>query len=64
MGIRDRGEKYGWYAVTAHMEFPAVLVEHGFLSNVDEYDKLKDDGYQNVAAQSIVAAIESAFKTK
>ena len=47
LGIRDRGEKYGWYVVTTHMEFPAVLVEHGFLSNVAEYDKLKDDGYQN-----------------
>ena len=46
------------------MEFPAVLVEHGFLSNVSEYDKLKDDKYQNAAAQAIVAAIESAFKAK
>lgn len=64
LGIRDRGEKYGWYRVTTHMEFPAVLVEHGFLSNVSEYDKLKDDGYQNAAAQAIVAAIESAFKAK
>ena len=64
LGIRDRGEKYGWYAVTTHMEFPAVLVEHGFLSNVAEYDKLKDDGYQNAAAQAIVAAIESSFKSK
>ena len=64
LGIRDRGEKYGWYAVTTHMEFPAVLVEHGFLSNVAEYDKLKDDSYQNAAAQAIVNAIESAFKAK
>ena len=64
LGIRDRGEKYGWYAVTAHMEFPAVLVEHGFLSNVAEYDKLKDDSYQNAAAQAIVSAIEAAFKAK
>ena len=64
LGIRDRGEKYGWYYVTTHMEFPAVLVEHGFLSNVSEYDKLKDDGYQNAIAQSIVSAIETAFKAK
>lgn len=64
LGIKDRGEKYGWYRVTTHMEFPAVLVEHGFLSNVSEYDKLKDDSYQNAAAQAIVTAIESAFKAK
>ena len=64
LDIRDRGEKYGWYTVTTHMEFPAVLVEHGFLSNVAEYDKLKDDSYQNAISQAIVSAIESAFKAK
>ena len=64
MGIRDRGEKYGWYVVTTHMEFPAVLVEHGFLSNVAEYDKLKDDGYQNAIASAIVTAIEQAFTSR
>jgi len=64
LGIRDRGEKYGWYVVTTHMEFPAVLVEHGFLSNVSEYDKLKDDGYQNAIANAIAASIESAIKAK
>jgi len=46
------------------MEFPAVLVEHGFLSNVSEYDKLKDDGYQNAIANAIAASIESAIKAK
>jgi len=64
LGTRDRGEKYGWYQVTTHMEFPAVLVECGFLSNVSEYDKLKDDAYQNAMANAIAAAIEASFTAK
>ena len=64
MGTRDRGEKYGWYQVTTHMEFPAVLVECGFLSNVSEYDKVKDDAYQNAIANAIVNAIEASFAAK
>ena len=61
LGTRDRGEKYGWYKVTTHMEFPAILVECGFLSNVDEYDKLKNDDYQNAMAKAIADGIAAAF---
>lgn len=61
LGTKDRGEKYGWYKVTTHMEFPAILVECGFLSNVDEYDKLKNDDYQNAMAKAIADGIEAAF---
>jgi len=61
LGTRDRGEKYGWYTVTTHMEFPAILVECGFLSNVDEYDKLKDEDYQNAMAKAIADGIAAAF---
>lgn len=61
LGTRDRGEKYGWYKVTTHMEFPAILVECGFLSNVDEYDKLKNEDYQNSMAKAIADGIASAF---
>lgn len=64
LGTSDRGEKYGWYAVTTHMEFPAVLMECGFLSNVNEYDKLKDDSYQNAIANAIATSIEKAFTLK
>ena len=63
LGTRDRGEKYGWYKVTTHMEFPAVLVECGFLSNVDEYDKLKNEDYQNAMAKAIADGIEKAFNS-
>ena len=49
--------------MTTHMEFPAVLVECGFLSNVDEYDKLKNEDYQNAMAKAIADGIERAFNS-
>ncbi|MEG1801035.1 MAG: N-acetylmuramoyl-L-alanine amidase, partial [Oscillospiraceae bacterium] len=61
LGSRDRGEKYGLYKVTTHMEFPAILVEYGFLSNVAEYDKLKNPDYQNAMAQATANAIAAVF---
>ena len=63
LGTRDRGEKYGWYKVTTHMEFPAILLECGFLSNVDEYDKLKNEDYQNAMAKAIADGIAAAFNS-
>ena len=64
LGTKDRGEKYGLYKVTTHMDFPAVLIECGFLSNVSEYDKLKDDTYQTAMATAIADAIAAAFTAK
>lgn len=61
LGTKDRGEKYGWYKVTTHMEFPAILLECGFLSNVDEYDKIKDGDYQDAMAKAIADGIAAAF---
>ncbi|MEG0019616.1 MAG: N-acetylmuramoyl-L-alanine amidase, partial [Oscillospiraceae bacterium] len=63
LGSRDRGEKYGLYRVTSHMEFPAILVEYGFLSNVGEYDKLKNPDYQNAMAQATADAIAAVFSS-
>lgn len=40
-----------------HAENPAVMVECGFLSNVEETQKLKDDSYQSAMAFSIACGI-------
>lgn len=61
LSTRDRGEKYGIYRVTTHMEFPACLVECGFLTNTDELSKLCDGGYQDAMAHAIADAIEAAI---
>jgi N-acetylmuramoyl-L-alanine amidase len=42
---------------------PAVLVECGFLSNPDEAERLTDEGYQNVLAAVIFAAVAPHLST-
>ncbi len=60
---RNRGAKHGAYRVTTHMEFPAVLMECGFLTNPDELSKIQSDDYKNAMAVSIANAIESTINS-
>lgn len=63
LGTRDRGGKYGAYRVTTHMDFPAVLVECGFLTNPDELSKLQSDGVKNAMAGAIADAIQNTLSS-
>lgn len=44
-----------------HAKVPAVMVECGFLSNVQETEKLKDDNYRQQLAQAIADGINQYF---
>ena len=61
LGTTNRGDKYGAYRVTTHMDFPAVLVECGFLTNPEELSKLQSDSYKNAIATSIADAIQNTL---
>lgn len=63
LGTRNRGAKYGAYRVTTHMDFPAVLVECGFLTNPDELSKLQSDGTKNAMAAAIADAIQNTLSS-
>lgn len=60
---RNRGAKYGAYRVTTHMEFPAVLMECGFLTNPDELSKIQNDSYKNAMAAAVANAIETTINS-
>lgn len=45
-----------------HTRVPAVMVECGFLSNVAEAARLKDEGYQRKLAFCVAVGIEDFFK--
>jgi N-acetylmuramoyl-L-alanine amidase len=58
VGRKDRGVKQAGFAVISYTNMPSILVELGFISNVDEEDFLmKDDGKTYMAS-----AIFRAFK--
>ncbi len=53
----NRGVKEANFAVLRETTMPAILVEIGFLSNLEEENKLKNDEYINKISESIVKSI-------
>ena len=61
MGNTNRGAKFGLYYVTRVQQFPAVLVETGFVSNEKEYTKLINSKYQSRIAEAVANGVNSYF---
>lgn len=59
LGTGNRGAKFGRFYMTRDSEFPAILLETGFVSNQDEYTKLITPDYQKSIASSVASAIKS-----
>lgn len=55
----NRGAKFGRFYMTRDSEFPAILLETGFVSNQDEYYKLITTSYQKSIAASMASAVKS-----
>lgn len=62
LGTINRGQKFGYYYVTRSMQYPAILVETGFMSNQTEYHKLINEDYQTNIANGLTNAISSYLK--
>ena len=56
-GASDGGFSEGSYTIITDTEMPAVLVEVGYLSNMQEAENLADDSYQNDTAKGIAKGI-------
>ena len=55
----NRGAKFGRFYMTRDSEFPAILLETGFVSNQSEYYKLITTSYQKAIASRIASSIKS-----
>ena len=55
----NRGAKFGRFYMTRDSEFPAILLETGFVSNQSEYYKLITTSYQKTIASRIASSIKS-----
>lgn len=58
----NRGGKFGRYYVTRVDQFPAVLVECGFVTNQAEYEKLIQKSVQYSVAMGVAVGIQSYMK--
>jgi N-acetylmuramoyl-L-alanine amidase len=57
----SRGVKQAPFYVLGGAAMPAVLVEIGFISNPEEEQRLRDDGYRDRIARALVAGV-TAYK--
>lgn len=60
--MKNRGVKEAQYYVTRNMIIPSVLVELGFISNAEDRNKLIDDKYVEIYAQSIYNGIVDYYR--
>lgn len=58
----NRGAKFGYFYVTRDTQFPATLVECGFISNSEEHYKLMQSSTQQDIATAIVQGIVAFAK--
>lgn len=51
LGLKDRGVKVENFQVLRDTDMPAVLIEHGFYTNKEECEKLKDGAFRQKCAE-------------
>lgn len=56
-GAKSRGVKHGNLAVIRETSMPAILIEGGFFTNAEEYQKIKDPAYQKKIAWGIALGV-------
>lgn len=61
-GIYNRGHKPGYYKVSRFVDFPSILFETAFFSNIFEYEWFTYEENMDLAAQSIVDGIVEYFR--
>ncbi len=62
-GAFNRGVKKAPFIVLIGAEAPSILVELGFISNAQDEELLKDDGYKNKLAMALMNAIEDYIRS-
>jgi N-acetylmuramoyl-L-alanine amidase len=61
-GTRDRGVRQAPFRVLMGATMPAVLVEAGFLSNVEEEERFRSTDYRAKVAEAIEAAVREFLR--
>ena len=60
-GRKNRGVKRGNYAVLRETNMPAILIEAGFMTNLQENNLLKSDQYRKIVARAVVKGIAQTY---
>ena len=60
-GLKNRGCKTANFYVIKNTTMPAILIEHGFYTNLEECEKLKSDSFRDILAQADANGIMNFF---
>lgn len=58
----SRGVKHGNFSVIRETKMPAILIEGGFMTNLEEMEKIKDPSYLKQLAWGIAQGIDDFMK--
>lgn len=61
VNLHDRGAKQADFQVLKDNQQTAILIELGFISNLEEQQVIQTDNYQNQASEGIIAGLEDYF---
>ncbi len=61
LGLANRGVKPSDFFVVKYTDMPAVLIEHGFYTNLEEVEKLKLDEFRQKCAEADAQGIINFF---
>ena len=64
MNLLRRAHRFAGFTVLKSLDIPSVLIEMGYLSNLEDSRLLIDKSYQNKITDDIVKAIKNYFKWK
>lgn len=56
---KNRGARYSYYWVTLQQDFPSVLIETGFVSNLEDAMAIVNAEHQKGIARAIVTGIQN-----
>ncbi len=56
---KNRGAKYSYYHVTLQQDFPSVLIEVGFVDNIEDAMAMASSSHQKGIANAIVSGVKS-----
>lgn len=63
-GLRNRGVKRANFHVLRETKMTAILIECGFMTNVEEMKLLKTDAFRRACAEAIVKGITEKYRLK
>ncbi|MCL1865948.1 MAG: N-acetylmuramoyl-L-alanine amidase [Oscillospiraceae bacterium] len=56
--LSNRGDKYSYFAVTLPQDYPAIMIELGFVTNYEEAMAMANDTHQSGLANAIAAGVQ------